>query len=64
MDAAAGVMKKCTLCVDRIYNTNLPEDRPRTRLRAHLPRGRAPFRRSGRPDSDVSRWWPNAAAWT
>jgi Fe-S-cluster-containing dehydrogenase component len=25
MDAAAGVMKKCTLCVDRIYNENLPE---------------------------------------
>lgn len=28
MDALAGVMKKCTLCVDRIYNENLPvEDR-------------------------------------
>lgn len=25
MDAAAGVMKKCTLCVDRIYNENIPE---------------------------------------
>lgn len=25
MDKAAGVMKKCTLCVDRIYNENLPE---------------------------------------
>jgi len=25
MDAEAGVMKKCTLCVDRIYNENLPE---------------------------------------
>jgi sulfite dehydrogenase (quinone) subunit SoeB len=24
MDAAEGVMKKCTLCVDRIYNENLP----------------------------------------
>ncbi len=24
MDLAAGVMKKCTLCVDRIYNDNLP----------------------------------------
>ncbi|MDP0926094.1 4Fe-4S dicluster domain-containing protein [Paracoccus onubensis] len=26
MDSAAGVMKKCTLCVDRIYNENLPEE--------------------------------------
>ncbi len=26
MDEAAGVMKKCTLCVDRIYNDNLPEE--------------------------------------
>ena len=26
MDAAAKVMKKCTLCVDRIYNNTLPEE--------------------------------------
>ena len=26
LDAHAGVMKKCTLCVDRIYNDNLPEE--------------------------------------
>lgn len=26
MDPSAGVMKKCTLCVDRIYNENLPEE--------------------------------------
>jgi len=26
MDAAEGVMKKCTMCVDRIYNENLPEE--------------------------------------
>jgi Fe-S-cluster-containing dehydrogenase component len=25
MDLAAGVMKKCTLCIDRIYNQNIPE---------------------------------------
>ncbi|MGY8985708.1 MAG: 4Fe-4S dicluster domain-containing protein, partial [Sphingomonadales bacterium] len=25
-DEDEGVMKKCTLCIDRIYNTNLPED--------------------------------------
>ncbi|MEO1550457.1 MAG: 4Fe-4S dicluster domain-containing protein [Pseudomonadota bacterium] len=26
MDAAEGVMKKCTLCVDRIYNENIPQE--------------------------------------
>ena len=26
MDPAEGVMKKCTLCVDRIYNENIPEE--------------------------------------
>ncbi len=26
MDSDAGVMKKCTLCVDRIYNNNISED--------------------------------------
>ncbi|MBY6004066.1 4Fe-4S dicluster domain-containing protein [Salipiger bermudensis] len=26
LDLAAGVMKKCTLCVDRIYNEALPEE--------------------------------------
>lgn len=26
MDAVAGVMKKCTLCVDRIYSDELPEE--------------------------------------
>lgn len=26
MDIAEGVMKKCTLCVDRIYNDNIPEE--------------------------------------
>src|SRR5690606_11893402 len=25
LDQVAGVMKKCTLCVDRIYNENIPE---------------------------------------
>lgn len=26
LDMAEGVMKKCTLCVDRIYNENIPEE--------------------------------------
>ena len=37
MDAAQGVMKKCTLCVDRIYNETPAGRGPRARLRAHLP---------------------------
>ena len=36
MDPAEGVMKKCTLCVDRIYNENIPEE-DRARLRPDLP---------------------------
>ena len=35
MDIDAGVMKKCTLCVDRIYNENIPqEDRQPACVRA------------------------------
>ena len=47
-DYAHGVMKKCTLCVDRIYNENFePEDRV-AGLREGLPDRCAPFRRSRR----------------
>ncbi len=48
LDPAAGVMKKCTLCVDRIYNREPAGGGPRTRLRADLPDECAAFRRSGR----------------
>ena len=41
-------MKKCTLCVDRIYNDNLPEADRVPGLRRRLPDGRAAFRRSRR----------------
>ena len=54
MDAAAGVMKKCTLCVDRIYNDNLPEeDRVPACVRT-CPAGARHFGDLGDPDSDVS----------
>ena len=43
-----GVMKKCTLCVDRIYNETFARGGSRSGLRARLPDRRAPFRRSGR----------------
>jgi Fe-S-cluster-containing dehydrogenase component len=55
MDALAGVMKKCTLCVDRIYNENLPEeDRVPACVRT-CPSGARHFGDLGDPDSAVSR---------
>jgi Fe-S-cluster-containing dehydrogenase component len=47
-------MKKCTLCVDRIYNDNLPEeDRVPVCVRT-CPSGARHFGDLGDPDSDVS----------
>ena len=54
MDAAAGVMKKCTLCVDRIYNENLEEvDRVPACVRT-CPSGARHFGDLGDPNSEVS----------
>ena len=53
-DAAAQVMKKCTLCVDRIYNENLaPIDRQPACVRT-CPAGARHFGDLGDPASDVS----------
>ena len=55
MDPAEKVMKKCTLCVDRIYNENLPEqDRVPSCVRT-CPAGARHFGDLGDPGSDVSR---------
>lgn len=55
LDQAAGVMKKCTLCVDRIYNDNLPEvDRVPACVRT-CPTGARHFGDFADPDSAVSR---------
>lgn len=55
LDAAAGVMKKCTLCVDRIYNENLaPIDREPACVRT-CPTGARHFGDFADPDSKVSR---------
>lgn len=55
MDRAAGVMKKCTLCVDRIDNPNLPEiDRIPACVRT-CPPGARHFGDLADPESAVSR---------
>ena len=55
LDLAEGVMKKCTLCVDRIYNENLPEeDRVPSCVRT-CPAGARHFGDLGDPTSDVSK---------
>ncbi|WP_298431544.1 4Fe-4S dicluster domain-containing protein [uncultured Jannaschia sp.] len=54
-DEAAGVMKKCTLCVDRIYNETLPEvDRQPACVRT-CPAGARHFGDLSDPDSAVSK---------
>ncbi len=54
MDVAEGVMKKCTLCVDRIYNENIPqEDRVPSCVRT-CPAGARHFGDFADPESNVS----------
>tara|TARA_E500000075_G_scaffold40376_1_gene36341 strand:- start:439 stop:801 length:363 start_codon:yes stop_codon:yes gene_type:complete len=54
MDPVEQVMKKCTLCVDRIYNENLPEeDRVPACVRT-CPTGARAFGDLGDPESEVS----------
>lgn len=54
LDQAAGVMKKCTLCVDRIYNDNLPEEDRQPACVRTCPTGARHFGDLGDPDSAVS----------
>lgn len=55
LDAAAGVMKKCTLCVDRIYNENLPEEDREPACVRTCPSGARHFGDFADPESNVSR---------
>jgi Fe-S-cluster-containing dehydrogenase component len=55
LDALEGVMKKCTLCVDRIYNENLPEEDQIPSCVRTCPAGARHFGDFADPDSNVSR---------
>ena len=55
MDPSEKVMKKCTLCVDRIYNENLPEEDRQPACVRTCPAGARHFGDLGDPDSDVSK---------
>lgn len=54
MDADAGVMKKCTLCVDRIYNDNIPEEDRQPACVRTCPANARHFGDFADPNSDVS----------
>ncbi|GAB4191663.1 MAG: 4Fe-4S dicluster domain-containing protein [Thalassobaculales bacterium] len=54
-DEQAGVMKKCTLCVDRIYNEALPEDMRVPACVSTCPTGARHFGDLGDPQSGVSK---------
>jgi Fe-S-cluster-containing dehydrogenase component len=54
-DAHVGVMKKCTLCVDRIYNDNLAQEDRIPACVAACPTGARHFGDLGDPGSAVSR---------
>ncbi len=53
-DEDEGVMKKCTLCVDRIYNENIPEAQRQPACVNSCPTGARHFGDLGDPDSKVS----------
>jgi Fe-S-cluster-containing dehydrogenase component len=54
-DEDAGVMKKCTLCVDRIYNETLPEAEREPACVATCPSRARHFGDLGDPNSNVSK---------
>ena len=54
MDPAEQVMKKCTLCVDRIYNENLPEEDRQPACVRTCPTNARHFGDLGDPNSEVS----------
>ena len=57
-----GVMKKCTLCVDRIYNDTCPRRIASRPACAPARRARATSATSAIPPAPCPSWWPSAAA--
>ena len=55
LDAVAGVMKKCTLCIDRIYNENLPKEDQIPACVRTCPSGARHFGDFADPNSNVSK---------
>jgi sulfite dehydrogenase (quinone) subunit SoeB len=55
LDPVQGVMRKCTLCVDRIENRNLPEAERQPACVLACPTRARHFGDLGDPDSEVSR---------
>ena len=55
LDSEAGVMKKCTLCVDRIYNENIPEEDRKPACVRSCPTNARHFGDFSDPESDVSK---------
>ncbi len=55
LDPSQGVMKKCTLCVDRIYNDALPEEDREPACVRTCPTGARNFGDFADPESAVSR---------
>ena len=53
-DSDDGVMKKCTLCVDRIYNENLDEEERVPACVSACPTNARHFGDLGNPESDIS----------
>ncbi|MFT5520188.1 MAG: Fe-S-cluster-containing dehydrogenase component [Enterobacterales bacterium] len=54
-DEDVGVMKKCTLCVDRIYNENIPKEKREPACVSTCPAGARHFGDLGDPESDISK---------
>jgi len=54
-DSDAGVMKKCTLCIDRIYNRNIPEPERVPACVSTCPTQARHYGDLGDPDSAVSK---------
>ena len=55
LDSSSGIMKKCTLCVDRIYNENLPEEDRQPACVRTCPAGARHFGDFADPNSNVSK---------